>query len=93
MTIYLNNLNIGCANSSYLKSSGKLMPFYFILLFILFKFHTRMGLSIQFFPSNDKTLPHLYFLDLLYVTLNTYIYKYMIWVKGERRGISLTGSV
>jgi len=66
MNIY-NNLNINRANSSYLKSSGKLMPFYPITAFILVKFYTRMRLSMEFLPSNDKKLPHPYLLDLLYV--------------------------
>ena len=67
MTIYLNNLKHGHLSSSYLKSSGKLMPCYFITAFILFNFHTSMRLSMLFLPSSDKTLPHLYILDLHYV--------------------------
>jgi len=63
--VYLNNLKHDHTNSSYLRSSDKLMPFYFIIPCILPKFYTRMGLSIQFLPSNDKTLPPLYVLDLL----------------------------
>ena len=67
MNIYLNNLKHNHASSSYLKSSGKLMPFYFITAFILVKFYTRMRLFMEFLPSNDKILPHLYLLDLFYV--------------------------
>ena len=68
MTIYLNNPKHSRTNSSfYLKSSGKPMPFYFIATFILVKFYTRMRLFMEFLPSNDKTLPHLYLLNLIYV--------------------------
>jgi len=67
MTIYLNNPNINHTNSPYLKSSDRLMPFYFITAFILLKFYTRMGFSTQFLSSNNKTLSNLYFLDLHYV--------------------------
>ena len=67
MTIYLNNLKHGHLSSSYLKSSGKVTAFYFITTFIHVKFYTRMRLSMEFLPSNDKTLPHLYLLDLFYV--------------------------
>ena len=66
MTIYLNNLKHGHLSSSYLKSSDELMPFYSIAAFIFLKFYTRMELSTQFLSSNDKPLPHLYLLDLLY---------------------------
>lgn len=45
--IYLNNFNIAHDNSSIWKSSGKLMSFYFIIVFILFQFYARMGFYIQ----------------------------------------------
>jgi len=67
MTIYLNNLKHNHASSSNLKSSGKLMPFYFIAALILLKFYTRTRISFRIFPYIYGILPHLYFPDLHYV--------------------------
>ena len=65
MNIYLNNHDIVHANSSFLKSSGKITAFYFTFPFTLPHFYVRTVFPTKFLLPNCRPLPHICILDLL----------------------------
>ena len=65
MIIYLTDTHIGNSINSKLKSSGKVMAFYFTVLFPIVYFCTRVGFSLRSFPCIHRILPDLCVRDLL----------------------------
>ena len=65
MNIYLNDTHIDNSINSISKSSGKVMAFCFIVLFIITYFCTRVGFSFQSFLYIHRILPDLCIRNLL----------------------------
>ena len=65
MNIYLNDTHICNSSNSILKSGGKVMVFYFTVLFPIAHFCTRVKLSFWSFLYIHRILPYLCIRDLL----------------------------